>query len=122
MTSCERREKHHSAVKRTLSLLPLPGHASNPPRPSSVLAGDGIGRLQGTPGPAATSETKQRQTVGESVLDRSSAVLRDEHAGHRLGSLRGLCIALGCDDDRALHEDVPRARERLDVAQAGFLG
>ena len=34
----------------------------------------------------------------------------------------GLRIALGRYDDRALHEDVPRARERIGVAQAGFLG
>jgi hypothetical protein len=53
---------------------------------------------------------------------RLSAVLLDEQACHRLGSLGGLYIALGCDDDRALNEDVPRARERIGVAQAGFLG
>jgi hypothetical protein len=50
------------------------------------------------------------------------SVLIDELACHRLASPRGLCIALGCYDDRALHEDVPRARERIGVAQAGFLG
>ena len=50
------------------------------------------------------------------------SVLIDELACHRLASLRGLDVALGCYDDRALNEDVPRVRERVGVAQAGFLG
>jgi hypothetical protein len=61
---------------------------------------------------------------GESFHSSGEAlsVLIDELARHRLASPRGLRIALGCYDDRALHEDVPRARERIGVAQAGFLG
>ncbi len=35
------------------------------------------------------------------------SVLIDELARHRLASLRGARVALGCYDDRALHEDVP---------------
>ena len=53
---------------------------------------------------------------------KALAVLIDELACHRLASPRGLRIALGRYDDRALYEDVPRARERLGVAQARFLG
>ncbi len=50
------------------------------------------------------------------------SVLIDEKPCHRLAAPRGLHIALNCYDDRALHEDVPRVRERIGVAQAGFLG
>src|ERR1700693_4401986 len=53
---------------------------------------------------------------------KALSVLIDEEPCHRLAALRGLRIALGCYDDRALHEDVPRARERIGVAEAGFLG
>ena len=53
---------------------------------------------------------------------KALSVLIDEQACHRLASPRGLRIALGCYDDRALNEDVPRARERIGGAQAGFLG
>jgi hypothetical protein len=49
------------------------------------------------------------------------SVLIDELACHRLASPRGLRVALSCYDDRALHEDVPRVRERIGVAQTGFL-
>jgi hypothetical protein len=61
---------------------------------------------------------------GESFHSSAEAlsVLIDELACHRLAAPRGLRIALGCYDDRALHEDVPRVRERIGVAQAGFLG
>ena len=50
------------------------------------------------------------------------SVLIDELACHRLAAPRGLDITLGCNDDRALNEDVPGVREGLGVAQAGFLG
>jgi hypothetical protein len=50
------------------------------------------------------------------------SVLIDELACHRLAAPRGLDVALGCYDDRALNEDVPGVREGLGVAQAGFLG
>jgi hypothetical protein len=65
-----------------------------------------------------------RFLTGESFHSSAEAlsVLLDELACHRLAAPRGLCIALGCYDDRALHEDVPRARERIGFAQAGFLG
>ena len=53
---------------------------------------------------------------------KALSVLIDELACHRLAAPRGLDVTLGCYDDRALHEDVPRARERIGVAQAGFLG
>ena len=53
---------------------------------------------------------------------RQLSVLIDEKPCHRLAAPRGLEVTLGCYDDRALHEDVPRARERLGVAQAGFIG
>src|SRR5437660_1056799 len=61
---------------------------------------------------------------GESLHSSGEAlsVLIDELACHRLAAPRGVDVALGCDDDRALHQDVPRAGERIDVAQAGFLG
>jgi hypothetical protein len=61
---------------------------------------------------------------GESFHSSGDAlpVLIDELACHRLAAPRGLRIALGCDDDRALNEDVPGVREGLGVAQAGFLG
>src|ERR1700732_5121915 len=61
---------------------------------------------------------------GDSFHSRGQAlsVLIDEKPCHRLAALRGLDVTLGCSDDRALHEDVPRARERLGVAQACFLG
>ena len=62
---------------------------------------------------------RREKAAGERLL---SAVLLDEQACHRLAALRGLDVALGCYDDRALNEDVPRARERIGVAQAGFLG
>src|SRR5438270_7121476 len=61
---------------------------------------------------------------GESFHSSGEAlsVLIDELACHRLAAPRGVDVTLGCYDDRALHEDVPRAREGIGVAQAGFLG
>ena len=49
------------------------------------------------------------------------AVLLDQEPRHRSGSLSRLGIALGGGDDRPLHENVPRVREGLRVAQCRLL-
>ena len=50
------------------------------------------------------------------------AVLFDESPAHRLCALGSLEIALGGSDDGALHQDVPRAGEVVDIDQAGRFG
>jgi hypothetical protein len=61
---------------------------------------------------------------GESFHSSGEAlsVLTDEKPRHRLAAPRGLDVTLCCYDDRALHEDVPRVRERIGVVQAGLVG
>src|SRR5205823_12313801 len=50
------------------------------------------------------------------------AVPLDQVAGHLLGALRSIGVALCGLDDRALHEDVERTREFLSVPESGLLG
>ena len=49
-------------------------------------------------------------------------MLFDQQLCHFLGALPGLDVACGSANDRAFHQDVPGACERLGGAQAGFLG
>src|ERR1700732_706530 len=46
----------------------------------------------------------------------------DESPAHRLTAVGSLKIALGGTDDRALHQDVPRSGEVVDIDQAGRFG
>src|SRR5262249_26945058 len=57
-----------------------------------------------------------------SATQTGSAVAVDQQASHRLAPLSRLRVALGRRDDRALHQDVPRARKRLGITQTGLLG
>jgi hypothetical protein len=41
----------------------------------------------------------------------------DESPAHRLGALGSVKIALGGSDDAALHQDVPRTGEVVDIDQ-----
>ena len=49
------------------------------------------------------------------------SVLIDEKPCHRLPSLRGVRVTLGCGEDRALNENVPRAGQGVGVPQTGFI-
>ena len=63
--------------------------------------------------------------VGDSAAATSnplSPVAIEERSRHRLGSPRGVDVAFGRRDDRALHEDVPGVGEGNGVMNAGFLG
>src|SRR5436190_131637 len=51
---------------------------------------------------------------------RRLPVALDEQPRERLRALRGLAVALAGLDDRALHQDVEREREAVDVAEAGL--
>ena len=51
-----------------------------------------------------------------------SPVAIQERSRHRLGSPRGVNVAFGHRDDRALHEDGPGVGEGNGVMNAGFLG
>jgi hypothetical protein len=46
----------------------------------------------------------------------------DESPAHRLSAVGSLKIALGGSDDGALHQDVPRPGEVVDIDQAGRFG
>src|ERR1700732_1746580 len=46
----------------------------------------------------------------------------DESPAHRLSAVGSLKIALGGTDDRALHQDVPRTGEVVNIDQAGRFG
>src|SRR3984893_15101274 len=54
------------------------------------------------------------------VVGRS--VSFDESPAHPLSAVGSLKIALGGTDDRALHQDVPRTGEVVDIDQAGRFG
>jgi hypothetical protein len=62
-----------------------------------------------------------RVVASRRCRDPPLAVRLDQEACHRLGSLRRLLGALGRGDDRALHEDVPGAREVGGVAESRFV-
>src|SRR5258708_31555999 len=50
------------------------------------------------------------------------AMLGDEQAPEGLGAMRGVAIAFRGRDDRALHQDVPRAGEGLGIVETGLIG
>ena len=49
-------------------------------------------------------------------------MLFDEGGGDTPGASRGVEVAFGCSDDRALHEDVPVVGEFGGLFESGFLG
>ena len=69
------------------------------------------------------------QTEGSQVGDSAATTHQplcpmaiEQQSRHRLGSPRGVDVAFGRRNDRALHEDVPGVGEGNGVLNAGFLG
>jgi hypothetical protein len=58
--------------------------------------------------------------VGDSAATNPMAI--EQQSRHRRGSPRGVDVAFGRRNDRALHEDVPGVGEGNGVLNAGFLG
>src|SRR5689334_5509525 len=61
---------------------------------------------------SSVGEILRGRRGGTASVSGELAVFVDEQAGHRLCSMCRLDVAFRGRDDGALHEDVPRARER----------